>query len=276
MILRARSILGLSSGRLAGALGRLVAFAEGAAAARGLRRRRRRIAARARAARSPGHDTVDLGVGGYYDEKVICGPRGVGKSAARLQAEEDEFAIASVDATTRAPRPSEAAMPTDPPARPRRRRTNGRDVRASRAAPIPQVATRLSHVHHQARRRIHRAARVHANIYGTSAAAVRAVAAAGKCCLLDIDVQVLHEVSIHTARFYTPRNSPSSTGRRARQEVRRTRRFVFVAPPSYDELEKRLRGRGDRRGRTREAAHGAWYRELPRAAREMAYGMEVT
>ena len=42
---------------------------------------------------------------------------------------------------------------------------------------------------------------MHANIYGTSAAAVRAVAAAGKCCLLDIDVQVLHEVPIHTAQF---------------------------------------------------------------------------
>ena len=51
---------------------------------------------------------------------------------------------------------------------------------------------------------------MHANIYGTSAAAVRAVAAAGKCCLLDIDVQVLHEVPIHTAQFPFLHRAPSS------------------------------------------------------------------
>lgn len=39
-------------------------------------------------------------------------------------------------------------------------------------------------------------AHVHGNIYGTSAAAVRAVGDKGKICILDIDVQV---------RSYTPR-----------------------------------------------------------------------
>lgn len=37
-------------------------------------------------------------------------------------------------------------------------------------------------------------ARVHNNIYGTSLAAVEAVAAAGKCCVLDIDVQGARQV----------------------------------------------------------------------------------
>jgi guanylate kinase len=63
---------------------------------------------------------------------------------------------------------------------------------------------------------------VHDNIYGTSIAAVQAVAAAGRCCILDIDVQGARQVR--------------TAGLRAV--------FVFVAPPSLEELERRLRGRG--------------------------------
>jgi guanylate kinase len=37
-------------------------------------------------------------------------------------------------------------------------------------------------------------AHVHGNIYGTSVAAVREVAAHGKCCILDIDVQGARQV----------------------------------------------------------------------------------
>jgi len=65
-------------------------------------------------------------------------------------------------------------------------------------------------------------ARVHSNLYGTSIAAVEDVMGMNKICLLDIDVQ-------------------------GAESVKRTRldaRFIFVAPPSYDELEQRLRGRG--------------------------------
>ena len=83
-------------------------------------------------------------------------------------------------------------------------------MRASLALLLPYSATSLTaHIHHRAGEFIEHA-RVHANIYGTSAAAVRAVAAAGKCCLLDIDVQVLHEVSIHTAQFPCIHRAPSS------------------------------------------------------------------
>eukprot|EP00252_Welwitschia_mirabilis_P004976 TRINITY_DN1534_c0_g1_i1.p1 TRINITY_DN1534_c0_g1~~TRINITY_DN1534_c0_g1_i1.p1 ORF type:complete len:422 (+),score=94.74 TRINITY_DN1534_c0_g1_i1:526-1791(+) len=63
---------------------------------------------------------------------------------------------------------------------------------------------------------------VHGNLYGTSIAAVEAVADAGKRCILDIDVQGAKSV----------RNSTLDA------------LFIFVCPPSFEELEKRLRGRG--------------------------------
>jgi guanylate kinase len=63
---------------------------------------------------------------------------------------------------------------------------------------------------------------VHDNIYGTSIKAVQDVAEAGKCCILDIDVQ----------------------GARQVRESGLPAIFVFIAPPSLDELERRLRGRG--------------------------------
>jgi guanylate kinase len=65
-------------------------------------------------------------------------------------------------------------------------------------------------------------ARVHDNIYGTSFAAVDAVSNAGRVCVLDIDVQGAELVK-----------------KSALDAV-----FVFIAPPSMAELERRLRGRG--------------------------------
>lgn len=65
-------------------------------------------------------------------------------------------------------------------------------------------------------------AEVHGNLYGTSLAAVRALTDAGKVCILDIDVQ----------------------GARSVKKSRLEATFVFVAPPSLEILEQRLRGRG--------------------------------
>jgi len=65
-------------------------------------------------------------------------------------------------------------------------------------------------------------AKVHDHYYGTSREAVEKVLDAGACCILDIDVQGARQVR--------------KSGIRAV--------FVFVAPPSEEELEKRLRGRG--------------------------------
>lgn len=64
---------------------------------------------------------------------------------------------------------------------------------------------------------------VHGNLYGTSVEAVKRVTESGKLCILDIDVQGAQQV----------KSSPQMDAL-----------FVFVAPPSIDELEKRLRGRG--------------------------------
>ena len=63
---------------------------------------------------------------------------------------------------------------------------------------------------------------MHENIYGTSLAAVEAVATKGQVCVLDIDVQGAEIVKKSTLDAL----------------------FVFIAPPSMEELEKRLRGRG--------------------------------
>ena len=65
-------------------------------------------------------------------------------------------------------------------------------------------------------------ARVHANLYGTSIKAVREVSCQGKTCLLDIDVQ----------------------GAELVKKTDLCARFLFIAPPSFDDLETRLRGRG--------------------------------
>ncbi|KXN71577.1 guanylate kinase, partial [Conidiobolus coronatus NRRL 28638] len=59
------------------------------------------------------------------------------------------------------------------------------------------------------------------NMYGTSIEAVRKVRDAGKICILDIDMQGVISVK------KTDLNA----------------KFVFIAPPSVEELEKRLRGR---------------------------------
>ncbi|KAE8098806.1 hypothetical protein FH972_016843 [Carpinus fangiana] len=65
-------------------------------------------------------------------------------------------------------------------------------------------------------------ASVHGNLYGTSVEAVEVVADAGKRCILDIDVQGARSVRASSLEAI----------------------FIFVCPPSMEELEKRLRARG--------------------------------
>lgn len=65
-------------------------------------------------------------------------------------------------------------------------------------------------------------ASVHGNLYGTSIEAVEVVADEGKRCILDIDVQGARSV----------RQSPVEAI------------FIFIRPPSMEELERRLRARG--------------------------------
>ena len=65
-------------------------------------------------------------------------------------------------------------------------------------------------------------AEVFGNFYGTSSAAVERVKKQHKICILDIDVQ----------------------GCRLCRKAKLPGTYVFVSPPSFEELEKRLRGRG--------------------------------
>ncbi|CAL9025791.1 unnamed protein product [Prunus brigantina] len=65
-------------------------------------------------------------------------------------------------------------------------------------------------------------ASVHGNLYGTSVEAVEVVADDGKRCILDIDVQGARSVRASSLEAI----------------------FIFVCPPSMEELEKRLRARG--------------------------------
>ncbi|KAF9592758.1 hypothetical protein IFM89_017328 [Coptis chinensis] len=65
-------------------------------------------------------------------------------------------------------------------------------------------------------------ASVHGNLYGTSIEAVDVVSDAGKRCILDIDVQGARSVRANSLEAI----------------------YIFVCPPSFEELEKRLRARG--------------------------------
>ena len=84
---------------------------------------------------------------------------------------------------------------------------------------------------------------VHGNYYGTSVAAVESVQKQGKICILDIDVQGVRNVKTSTLDAI----------------------YIFIAPPSMEELEKRLRGRGTE---TEEAV----VKRLNNATEEVDYG----
>jgi guanylate kinase len=64
---------------------------------------------------------------------------------------------------------------------------------------------------------------VHSAIYGTSKKSVDTVRNKGKLCILDIDIQGVKSIKNMVPKYYA--------------------KFVFVAPPSLDHLEERLRKR---------------------------------
>jgi guanylate kinase len=131
---------------------------------------------------------------------VVCGPSGVGKGTLlnRLMAEHPESFGFSVSHTTRQPRAGEV---------------DGVHYHFVKKEDMEAAITRGEFIEY---------ARVHSNMYGTSVKGVEDVRAAGKTCLLDIDVQ----------------------GAELVKKTNLDAVFVFVAPPSYEELERRLRGRG--------------------------------
>ena len=132
---------------------------------------------------------------------VIAGPSGVGKGTliARLRADFPAAFGFSVSHTTRAPRAGEE---------------DGVHY---------HFTTREAMGAAIAKGEFLESADVHGNMYGTTFAAITSVAAQGRACILDIDVQGV------------------ASCRRAGFDVGA---YVFVAPPSVAELESRLRGRG--------------------------------
>ncbi len=67
------------------------------------------------------------------------------------------------------------------------------------------------------------------NWYGTSFSAIKTVQAAGKICILDIDLAGVKSIKAHL---------------KDNQHQGTTARYIFVRPPGKDHLELRLRGRG--------------------------------
>merc|ERR1712223_2006718 len=83
------------------------------------------------------------------------------------------------------------------------------------------------------------------NMYGTSKAAVQSVIQRGKICILDIDMQGVKQI----------------------KKTDLNPMYVFIYPPSREELEKRLRGR---KTETEESLQ----KRLAAADAEMAFGTE--
>eukprot|EP00956_Cyclotella_meneghiniana_P015158 scaffold22996_cov59-Cyclotella_meneghiniana.AAC.5 len=87
-------------------------------------------------------------------------------------------------------------------------------------------------------------ANVHGNYYGTSLDAVESVRTKNKICILDIDIQGVQNVK---------KSSLDAN-------------YIFIAPPSMEDLEKRLRGRGTEK-------EEAILKRLGNAKEEIEYGM---
>ncbi|MFA4943570.1 MAG: guanylate kinase [Lentisphaeria bacterium] len=134
---------------------------------------------------------------------VLSGPSGAGKSTVCRQLLATQPLHFSVSCTTRPPRPGEQG---------------GRDYHfLSRAAFEAAIAADEFLEH----------AEVHGNYYGTLRAEVEPHLERGADVLLDIDVQGMRQVR--------ERATATLAGRRAV--------YVFLAPPSLAELERRLRTR---------------------------------
>ena len=152
---------------------------------------------------------------------VLCGPSGSGKSSLikLLTAEFPKQFGFSVSHTTRAPRPGEE---------------QGRDYHFTERAAMEELVEEGGFLEH---------AVFSGNMYGTSRAAVAVVAAQGKVCILDIDMQGVKQLK--------------TSGLVAK--------YVFILPPSLEVLEQRLRERGTETEASIEKRLGA-------ARAEMEYG----
>lgn len=178
---------------------------------------------------------------GKLDEKdtevlrplVVCGPSGVGKGTIIANyMEKYPFARNfgfTTSHTTRLPRPGE------------------RDGIEYYFTTIPDMKEAI------AEGKFIESAEVHGNLYGTSFEALQNVQHdENKFCLLDIDIQGVKNIKDHEKR----KEHPVVQGH-----------FVFIAPPSMEILESRLKSRGTE-------SPESVQRRTENAKLEMEYGME--
>lgn len=188
--------------------------------------------------------------GMVLDPLVVCGPSGVGKGTIiqRFQQEFPDLAQHfgfTVSHTTRNPRPGEV---------------NG------------------VHYHFVSHEEMHaliqadaflESASVHSNIYGTSFSALRDVQRSGKKCLLDIDVQGVQRLKLNQDAWTNNNNknkiNASSSSSSSPSSFTLQPKYLFIAPPSLETLQDRLRARNTE---TPEALQT----RLAAAAAEVTYG----
>ena len=136
---------------------------------------------------------------------IVSGPSGVGKSTiCAAVLKEDPQLHFSVSCTTRPPRPGE---------------TDGKDYHFVSADEFQRLVDKGEMLEH---------ANVHGNFYGTPRSGVVDRIRKGEDVLLDIDVQ-----GAMTVKSLLKNDIELATAAE----------FVFIAPPSLAELERRLRGR---------------------------------
>ncbi|KAL0263490.1 guanylate kinase [Diplodia seriata] len=138
---------------------------------------------------------------------IISGPSGAGKSTIlkRLFAEFPGRFGFSVSHTTRAPRPGEQ---------------DGREYHFTTREAFESMIAENKFVEN---------AVFGGNRYGTSFAAVADLANEGRVCILDIELEGVKQVDRLSKEDKLPFARP---------------KFLFLAPPSVEVLEQRLRGRG--------------------------------
>lgn len=153
---------------------------------------------------------------------VICGPSGVGKSTLirKLQKEFEGKLGFSISHTTRDPRSGEK---------------DGEHYHFISMEDMQAAIDRHEFVEF---------AKVHQKMYGTSKKAVADVSDQGKVCLLDIDIQGVEQCRAADAKAAKAAAADGYVGSLAKYGGIDAAAYVFVAPPSLGELERRLRGRG--------------------------------
>jgi guanylate kinase len=153
---------------------------------------------------------------------VVYGPSGVGKGTIinDVKANYPDLVGHSVSHTTRQPRPGEK---------------DGEHYHFVTVDKFKQLISEDAFIEHAVFNNTH---------YGTSFAAVKAVQDAGKLCILDIEIEGVKQVRVHS-KFNA--------------------KFCYLAPPNREELERRLRGR-----QTDSEEH--ILSRLKQAEVEMAYG----